>query len=131
MDALTVHMTKHAELGPDGLVFTAPRPIGPKTTTDRTRYLRRSNFRRRMWLPALKKAGVPTFRFHDLRHGAATLLAQHGATTAELMSQIGHSTPRAALRYQHAQPDRMKALASALDDLAPGGDNVVPTRRSQ
>ena len=47
------------------------------------------------------------------------------------MSQIGHSTPRAALRYQHAQPDRMKALASALDDLAPGGDNVVPIRRSQ
>lgn len=131
MDALTIQLAAHAEPGPEGLVFLAPRPIGKKTKTDRTRYLRRSNFRRRQCLPALAKAGVPHFRFHDLRHGAATLLAQQGATTAELMSQIGHSTPRAALRYQHAQPERMKALAAALDSHAPAGDNVVPLRRSQ
>lgn len=44
------------------------------------------------------------------------------------MAQIGHSTPKAALRYQHAQPDRMRALAASLDDLAPDQGNVVPIR---
>jgi integrase len=131
MDSLALHLSQWAEPGRDGLVFPAPRPVGRKAAHDRSRYLRRSNFRRRAWLPALDAAGVPAFRFHDLRHGAATLLAQRGATTAEVMAQIGHSTPRAALRYQHAQPERMQALVASLDDLAPERENVVSLRPRQ
>ena len=133
VDALAVHLTAHAEPGPDGLLFPAERPVGHRSQDpERPRYLRRSNFRRRVWLPALAAAGVPHLRFHDLRHGAATMAAQAGATTAELMAHIGHSTPRASMRYQHATDERMRSLAGRLDELVGEGatSNVVPLRRA-
>ena len=66
------------------------------------------------------KAGRPDLRFHDLRHSGAVLAAQAGATLAELMGRLGHSTPGAAIRYQHAAADRDKAIAEALSRLAEG-----------
>ena len=43
---------------------------------------------------------------------------QTGATLAELMGRLGHSTPGAALRYQHAAQGRDRAIADALSKLA-------------
>ena len=63
--------------------------------------MRRSNFRRRVWVPATAKVGVPALRFHDLRHTAATLAAASGTSLKALMARIGHSSAAAALRYQH------------------------------
>jgi integrase len=111
--ALADHLDRHPGAGTDGLVFPAADGDG---------YLRRSNFRRRVWLPATKAAGVPGLRFHDLRHTAATFAAATGATTRELMERIGHSSPAAALRYQHVMKDRDKAIAAALDRLAQAAD---------
>lgn len=54
-------------------------------------------------------------RFHDLRHCAATLVAQGGATTRELMTHIGHKSMAAALRYQHAPDERMRQVAVKLN----------------
>jgi hypothetical protein len=48
------------------------------------------------------------------------LAAATGATLAELMARLGHSTAGAALRYQHAAEDRDKAIAAALSELAAG-----------
>jgi hypothetical protein len=45
------------------------------------------------------------------------MAARTGATTAELMARLGHSTPRAALIYQHATAERDHAIASGLDAL--------------
>ena len=81
----------------------------------------------RVWYPAREAAGRPDLRFHDLRHTGATLAAATGATLADLMNRMGHSTPAAALRYQHAAADRDKAIALALSGFAT--DNVVPLRR--
>lgn len=50
-------------------------------------------------------------RFHDLRHGALTEAARHGATLAELMALGGHSTSHAAMRYQQAASQRLAELA--------------------
>jgi len=111
---LAGQLDRHAGVGADGLVF--PAPDGG--------YQRRSNFRRRIWLPATEAAGVPGLRFHDLRHTAATLAAATGATTRELMERIGHSSPAAALRYQHVMKDRDKAIAAALDRLAQAADTA-------
>lgn len=129
-DALRLHLARYAEPGDDGLLF----PAYQRASTE-SPYLRRENFRRKMWLPALKTAGLPRMRFHDLRHGAATLLAQSGVTTKELMDQIGHVSSAAAMRYQHATDDRRKAIPAKLDALIPteraeatGTDNVVPIR---
>lgn len=63
-------------------------------------------------------AGRPDLRFHDLRHTGAVLAAQTGATLAELMGRLGHSTPGAAMRYQHAAAGRDAQIAAALSRLA-------------
>lgn len=57
-------------------------------------------------------------RWHDLRHSGAVLAAATGATLAELMARLGHSTPAAAMRYQHAAQGRDKQIAALLSKLA-------------
>jgi hypothetical protein len=52
------------------------------------------------------------------------LAAFTGATLAELMARLGHSTPGAALRYQHAAKDRDRVIANALSKLVTG--DVTP-----
>ncbi|MGZ6859736.1 MAG: site-specific integrase, partial [Blastococcus sp.] len=57
---------------------------------------------------------------HELRHTGATLAAATGATTKELMRRLGHSSPAAALLYQHAADDRDAEIARALDAMLSG-----------
>lgn len=71
----------------------------------------------RVFYRARDTAGRPDLRFHDLRHTGAVLAAQTGATLAELMSRPGHSTPGAALRYQHAAADRDMEIARRLSAM--------------
>lgn len=56
----------------------------------------------RHWNDARTAAGREDMPFHALRHYAGTRYAQTGATFAETMRRLGHSTPGAAMRYQHA-----------------------------
>lgn len=67
----------------------------------------------------------PNMTFHDLRHTAATLAAQNGATTAELMRRLGHTTSSMAMRYQHGSAQRDKQLAAALSRLG-ASDRPAP-----
>ncbi|WP_299451174.1 site-specific integrase [uncultured Serinicoccus sp.] len=69
---------------------------------------------------AREVAGRPDLRWHDLRHTGAVLAAQTGATLAELMGRLGHSTPAAAMRYQHAAQGRDAQIAAALSSMAKG-----------
>jgi integrase len=124
---LESHLERFAEPGIEGLVFPAPSG-GP---------MRRSNFRRRVWLPALKRAEIEHLRFHDLRHTAGTLAAHTGATTKEIMRRLGHASPAASMTYQHATAERDAEIAAKLEQLAawprPEEDdaapaNVVPMR---
>lgn len=66
---------------------------------------------------AREAAGRPDLRFHDLRHTGAVLAAQAGATLAELMQRLGHSTPEAAMIYQHAARDRDAEIAKRLSAM--------------
>lgn len=60
------------------------------------------NMVRRHFLPALKKAGIPRIRFHDLRHGFASLLIEQGENIKYIQNQLGHSTPTVTLNvYAH------------------------------
>ncbi|WP_157011436.1 tyrosine-type recombinase/integrase, partial [Mycobacterium celatum] len=74
----------------------------------------------RHWYRARAAAGRDDLRFHDLRHSGAVLAAATGATLADLMARLGHSTPAAAMRYQHAAQGRDKAIAELLSKLATG-----------
>ncbi len=109
MPAVKDHLRKYVLPKQDALVFPAVHGghLNPASL-------------RRAYHPAREAAGRPDLRFHDLRHTGAVLAAATGATLAELMARLGHSTVSAAMRYQHAAADRDKAIASALSELAAG-----------
>lgn len=71
---------------------------------------------------ARKKVGMDNLTFHDLRHTGQTLAAQTGATLADLMKRLGHSSMAAARRYLHAVDGRDQEIAKALSELAAHGD---------
>jgi integrase len=78
------------------------------------------------WEKARAAIGKPTLRVHDLRHVGAVLAAQSGATTAELMHRLGHTTPQMALRYQHVAEGRDAEIAERLSKLAKGTSPLSP-----
>lgn len=98
--------------------FAGPERDGYVFVSQLGETLERSNFRSRVWLPATRRVGLEGLRFHDLRHTAGTLAAQTGATTKELMVRLGHSTPQAALIYQHAASERDRRIADRLGEMA-------------
>jgi len=59
------------------------------------------------------------------------LAAATGATLAELMARLGHSTVSAAMRYQHAAADRDKAIAEALSGLAAASVTPITAARGK
>jgi len=104
MPELTSHLDRFTGPAEDALIFTSPEGAP----------LRHSNFRRRVWLPALKAAGLSPVHFHDLRHTGNDLAADTGASLRELMDRMGHSTSRAAMIYQHSKDERQQAIADAI-----------------
>lgn len=66
---------------------------------------------RTTWQRWKKKANLKGFDFHSLRAYHGTRFAQKtDASLKEIMARLGHSTPEAALRYQHSG-DRDHELA--------------------
>lgn len=59
---------------------------------------------------------MPGLRFHDLRHVGLTRAAQAGATLTELQARGGHRNVETAMRYQHAEAERDRAIAGRLDE---------------
>jgi integrase len=80
--------------------------------------LSHSNFRNRVWLPALAAVGLEGIHLHDLRHTGNQLTANAGANPRELMARMGHDSERAALIYLHSTAERQRALADAAGDAA-------------
>lgn len=80
--------------------------------------LSNTNFRRRIWGPALAAVGLEGIHFHDLRHTGNQFTANAGANPRELMARMGHDSPRAALIYMHSSDQRQRALADAVGKVA-------------
>lgn len=76
--------------------------------------LRRNNFRRRHWKPAVLAAELPGhLRFHDLRHTCASILIAQGAHPKEIQARLGHASIMTTMdRYGHLFP----SLGAQLDD---------------
>jgi integrase len=70
---------------------------------------------RSAWRTLTKKAGLPGFRFHDLRHCAITQLAEGGTSDSTIMAIAGHVSRRMLERYSHV---RMEAKRNAMEALA-------------
>lgn len=103
---VTRHLEQFAAPGPDGLVF-----VGEKGGPLRPHVLQKE------WDRARRRLGLADLHLHDLRHVAGTLAAATGAGTKELMHRLGHASPQAALRYQHATRERDAAIADAIERL--------------
>jgi len=109
-DAVVEHLAAHVPDDDEALVFGTRTGVPPA----------RSNFgvtfRR-----AVASCGLPPTRVHWLRHTGATLAAATpGVSTADLQRRLGHSSPAAALRYQHAVNSRDDAIARALHEHVVG-----------
>jgi integrase len=81
---------------------------------------------RNAFMKVLKQAEIPDFRFHDLRHAAASYLAMNGATQGELMSILGHKTPTMTRRYVIYSQKHMANLMERMHaNLLKDEDNYV------
>ena len=68
----------------------------------------------RAWMTALKRAEVADFRFHDLRHTAASYLAMNGAGLREIADILGHKTLAMVQRYSHLTQDHKAAVVERM-----------------
>lgn len=100
------HMARYTGSGPEAFVFTTTRGLRLSKTAF-TKSVKNG----------FAAIGKPDMRIHDLRHVGATLAAQAGATTKELMSRLGHTTPGMAMRYQIAARERDAKIAEAMSKL--------------
>lgn len=100
------HLLTHTQPGRDGLLF-------PSTEGG---FLWPSGLYK-AWRTARNRAGVPELRIHDLRHHAAVRAAQAGETFSAVQARLGHASPQAALRYQHAAANSDVRIAAALDRM--------------
>jgi len=64
-----------------------------------------------------RKAGIEDFRFHDLRHTAASWLRMQGADIHTVAQLLGHKDLRMAARYQHLSSSYLARAASGLDEV--------------
>jgi integrase len=68
------------------------------------------------WEEALDKAKITDFRFHDLRHSAASYLAMNGATLAELAEVLGHKTLQMVKRYAHLSEQHTSKVVASMNE---------------
>jgi integrase len=66
---------------------------------------------------AAKAAGIEDFRFHDLRHTAASWLRMEGADIHTVAQLLGHKDLRMAARYQHLSPAFLADAVKKLDQV--------------
>lgn len=71
---------------------------------------------RSAWESARKKAKLEDFRFHDLRHSAASHLAMNGATLRDIAEVLGHKTLRMVQRYSHLSEAHTSKVVEKMNE---------------
>lgn len=115
------HLARFAAPGPSGLLFSSIRDptahLASSTLNGRAAVLNAAGEVKLAgfgWREARRVAGRPDLDFHDLRHTGASWAGEEGASLAELMYRLGHSTPSTAIHYQHASLERDRELDRRL-----------------
>ena len=82
----------------------------------------KATFPRKAWEAALRAAQIDDFRFHDLRHSAASYLAMNGATLAEIAEVLGHKTLAMVKRYSHLTEAHTAGVVARMNEaIFPNG----------
>jgi integrase len=84
--------------------FVFPDPTGTKPASIRE-----------AWEHAVKRARIEDFRFHDLRHSAASYLAMNGASLAEIGEVLGHKTLQMTKRYAHLSESHTRSVVAKMN----------------
>ena len=69
---------------------------------------------RKAWNTALSRAKIEDFRFHDLRHTAASYLAMEGATAPQIAEILGHKTLQMVKRYSHFNKEHIAEVLTRM-----------------
>jgi integrase len=71
---------------------------------------------KKSWEASLKEADIKDFRFHDLRHSAASYLAMNGASLAEIAEVLGHKTLQMVKRYAHLSEAHTSSVVASMNE---------------
>jgi integrase len=107
-DELSAHLREMGANTPTDLIFPAPERGS----------LRRTNWTRRFWKPALERAGLEMdLGSHSLRHSQVALLIAQGEHPKVIAERLGHSSVRTVLDvYGHLYEGADEAAAERLDE---------------
>lgn len=96
IEVLSLHIATFGT-GEHGLIFT----------DGEGGFVRRSSFSAKVWLPAIKSAGLKAgTRLHDIRHYYASLLIRNGESVKVVQKRLGHASAAETLdTYAHLWPD--------------------------
>jgi integrase len=64
---------------------------------------------------AVERASIEDFRFHDLRHSAASYLAMNGASLMEIAAVLGHRTLQMVKRYAHLSEQHTRSVVERMN----------------
>lgn len=108
------------------LLFPKIRPTNSsfslqKEDLDKVQKVQKPASIRGSWNTALKKAEIKDFRFHDLRHCAASYLAMSGASLAEIADILGHKTLAMVKRYAHLSDSHKHTVVDKMNKHFIGG----------
>jgi len=68
------------------------------------------------WNRAIKRSKILDFKFHDLRHTAASYLAMNGCTPSEIAAVLGHKTLQMVKRYAHLHDEHVAGVLERMAD---------------
>jgi integrase len=71
---------------------------------------------RTAWENTVERAELEDFRFHDLRHSAASYLAMNGASLAEIAEVLGHKTLQMVKRYAHLSEAHTSKVVASMNE---------------
>ncbi len=118
---LILYETKNKEIRPLPVMGHALKVLKKLHAQKKSAYVFPSHDRqkgvaiRTSWETALKLAEINDFRFHDLRHSAASYLAMNGATLAEIAAVLGHKTLQMVKRYAHLSESHTASVVEKMN----------------
>jgi site-specific recombinase XerD len=122
---------RHVHLSDTALAILQATPsrlkspyVFPSATGETARDAR--NFYHRVFQPALRRARIDNFRWHDLRHTFASRLVMRGADLRSVQELMGHKTITMTLRYSHLSTAHRLAVVRLLDEAGADQTGTKP-----